>query len=280
MAETINFGIGFLAGRSNVCNIINGYYKSILEQGKKSGYNVNFTFFILFDLEYQKTPREGFYNLESDVYNQMQVKYITPEDIEEEKKILISRYGINKDDVNLILGNGYGRARNAIMYFALKRKVDYLLFWDDDEYPVINMKDEEKGIIWQEQENVLEHLKNIKDADVTFGYRCGNVSPIPLVKLDKDLDKKDFKDFIDAVSNEDISWERIKKIMSIEDGMMYATRKIILEKKVMDIPNLGKDNWLLASGICINLTDLDRVPPFYNPPEARRRRHILLNMVN
>lgn len=269
MSETINFGIGFLAGRPNVCNIINGYYKNILEQGKKSGYNVKFTFFILFDLNYQGTPREHFYNILPEVYEKMTVKYITPEDIEEEKKILASRYGMNKKDVDLILGNGYARARNSVVYSAIKRKIDYLLFWDDDEYPVINIKDESGKITWKAQENVLEHLLNIRNADVTMGYRCGNMSPIPTINLDKSLKKEDFKDYIDAVSNEAISWEKIREIMNREDGMLYANSKILNEKKVSKIENLGKDNWLLASGICINLTNLDRLPPFYNPPEAR-----------
>ena len=269
MVKKINFGIGFLAGRSNVCNIINGYYKEILEQGKKSGYDVKFTFFILFDLNYQHTPRNQFYNLLPEVYQYMHVKYITPEDIEEEKKILVSRHGMKEEDINLILGSGYARARNSIMYFALKRKIDYLMFWDDDEYPVANIKNGEKNIKWIKQNNVLEHLLNIKNADVTMGYRCGNMSPIPFINFNDELREEDFRNYIDAVSNEAISWEKIREIMNQKDGMLYANKKILEEQKVSKIKNLGKDNWLLASGICINLTNLDRVPPFYNPPEAR-----------
>jgi len=269
MSEKIKFGIGFLAGRPNVCNIINGYYKNILEQGKESGYDVEFTFFILFDLNYQHTPRNQFYNIIPDVYKNMKVKYITPEDIEEEKKILTSRHGMNKEEVDLILGNGYARARNSILYFALKRKVDYLLFWDDDEYPVANIKNGKKDIVWKSQNNVLEHLKNISNADVTMGYRCGNMSPIPFINFDEELKEVDFKNYIDAVSNEAVSWKKIREIMNQEDGMLYANTKILEERKVSEIKNLGKDNWLLASGICINLTNLEKLPPFYNPPEAR-----------
>ena len=32
MEKEINFGIGFVTGRSNVCNIINSYYEYCLEQ--------------------------------------------------------------------------------------------------------------------------------------------------------------------------------------------------------------------------------------------------------
>ena len=132
MSQTIQFGIGFLAGRPNVCKIINSYYESIIQQGERYKKNVEFTIFILYDLDYQHTERIDFYKIKSDVYRKIKVKYITPEDIEEEKKILVSRHDFNKKDIDLILGHGYARARNSIMYFALKRKIDYLLFWDDD----------------------------------------------------------------------------------------------------------------------------------------------------
>ena len=210
MTEKIEFGIGFLAGRPNVCRIINNYYKSILEQGKKSGKKVNFTFFILFDLNYQMSARNEFYNIIPSVYKNTDVKYITPEDIEEEKKILASRYKIKKNDVNLILGQGYAKARNCIMYFALKSKMDYLLFWDDDEYPVSCVEQDEK-IVWQQENNILTHLNNIEDALVTMGHRCGYMSPIPPVDFNQTMKEEDFKKYIDGVSNEAVSWENVKK---------------------------------------------------------------------
>ena len=49
MSKPIQFGIGFLAGRPNVCKIINRYYKDIIEQGEKYGKDVKFTIFILYD---------------------------------------------------------------------------------------------------------------------------------------------------------------------------------------------------------------------------------------
>ena len=102
MQDTIEFGIGYLAGRPNVCKIINAYYKDIIKQVENFGKKVNFTIFILYDLEYQFTKRIDFYSIIPQVYKNIKIKYITPEDIEEEKKILISRYGFKKADVNLI----------------------------------------------------------------------------------------------------------------------------------------------------------------------------------
>ena len=270
MAKPIEFGIGFLAGRTNICNIINNCYKDMIEQLKKYPEEVHLTIFILFDLEYQNTNREDFYTLKDDVYKMIRIKYITPEDIEEEKKILKSRYNLTKSEVNLILGSGYARARNSIMYFALKRQIDYLLFWDDDEYPYANLKGENDEIIWQKQENLLEHLKVIPDADVTVGHRCGNMSPVPSIEFgENSIKEQEFKEYIDAVSNEAVSWDSVKKQMNKDNGITFAEPDIAEGKDKIVLKHIGIKNWLLASGICLNLTHLQKIPAFYNPPNAR-----------
>ena len=269
MAKPIKFGIGFLAGRPNVCKIINRYYKDIIEQGDKFGKEVKFTIFILYDLSYQGTNRIDFYNIKSDVYRKIEIKYITPEDIEEEKKILVSRHDFNKKDIDLILGHGYARARNSIMYFALKRKIDYLLFLDDDEYLVANVKNENNQIEWTKQEDILQHLKNIKNADVTVGYRCGNMSPIPKIEYGKSIGEEEFKYYIDGVSNEAVTWEKVKKQEKQEAGISFANRDIVFNGKAKRIKDVGTKNWLLASGICFNLRRIENIPAFYNPPLAR-----------
>lgn len=140
MKDIIEFGIGFVTGRPNVCKIINSYYENIIEQITNIDKQVNITIFILYDMEYQFTKRTDFYGIIPQVYKNIRIKYITPEDIEEEKKKLISRQNFKKDEVDLILGHGHAKGRNTIMYFALKRKIDYLLFWDDDEYPIAVVK--------------------------------------------------------------------------------------------------------------------------------------------
>lgn len=266
MAQKIQFGIGFLAGRSNVCKLINYYYKEILSQGERFGKDVEFTIFILYDLEYQNTDRIDFYGIKADVYKKIKIKYITPEDIEEEKKILTSRYDFDKKDIDLILGHGYARARNSIMYFALKRKIDYLLFWDDDEYLVANIKNKENKIDWIKQDDILQHLKYIEKSDVTVGYRCGNMSPVPYIE---NIKEEDFKDYIDGVSNEAVSWEKIKDRKKEEVGISFADENIVFSGKPKKIENVGTENWLYASGICFNLRHIQNIPSFYNPPGAR-----------
>lgn len=270
MSQPIEFGIGFLTGRTNICNIINNCYKDMIKQIESYPEEVHLTIFILYDLEYQHTKREEFYTLKDDVYKRIHIKYITPEDIEEEKKILKSRYNLTKSEVNLILGTGYARARNAIMYFALKRQIDYLLFWDDDEYPYANIKGENDKIIWKKQDNILEHLNVIKNADVTVGHRCGNMSPVPYIEFEEEsIEEQEFKEYIDAVSNEAISWKKVKKYMSSDSAITFAETDITDGKDKIVLKNVGIENWLYASNICINLSHIEKIPAFYNPPEAR-----------
>ena len=57
MEKEINFGIGLVTGRANVCDIVNNYYKDMLEQVGRFSEKVKITIFILFDSSYQQTPR-------------------------------------------------------------------------------------------------------------------------------------------------------------------------------------------------------------------------------
>ena len=50
----------------------------------------------------------------------------------------------------------------------------------------------------------------------------------------------------------------------------YADSDIAAGKKNPEyIENIGKDNFVLGSGICLNLNKLEKIPAFYNPPKAR-----------
>ena len=142
MDKVVNFGLGFVTGRPNVCKVINNTYEQLINQFKDSDTNVKLTIFILFDLGYQYTTRVDFYGIIPSVYKDIKIKYITPEDIEEEKKKLIAKEVLTKANADLFFGHGHAKGRNSLMYYALKSKVDYLLFWDDDEYPVACIKDE------------------------------------------------------------------------------------------------------------------------------------------
>ena len=114
--NVIKFGIGFVTGRPNVCNVINNTYERLINQFKDSDKKVEITIFILFDLGYQFTTRVDFYGIIPNVYKNIKIKYITPEDIEEEKKKLIGREILTKSEAALFFGHGHAKGRNTLMY--------------------------------------------------------------------------------------------------------------------------------------------------------------------
>mgnify|MGYP006898690542 CR=1 FL=1 len=73
-------------------------------------------------------------------------------------KKLAARHGMNEEDMEFFLGHGHAKGRNTVMYYAIKHNMDYLLFWDDDEYPLANIKEEgDAEINWQKQPTIKQH---------------------------------------------------------------------------------------------------------------------------
>ncbi len=282
MENVIKFGIGFVTGRPNVCKVINNTYERLINQFKDSKERVEITIFILFDLGYQFTTRVDFYGIIPNVYKDIKIRYITPEDIDEEKKKLIGREILTKQEADLFFGHGHAKGRNTLMYYAKKAKIDYLLFWDDDEYPVACIKKENSNEIeWKEQDNIARHLTYIKDADVTIGYHCGYISPIPYVELNEDIDENLFKQYIEAISNEVVSWESIKEKFVKDDGITYADPKIANGEGAYVQKDEGKGNWVVGSTLCLNLNHIDKIPAFYNPEGARGEDAFFsINLIN
>lgn len=269
MKESVEFAIGFITGRPNVCKVINSYYKEILDQLSRYKKNVSLTIYILYDLDYQSTKVEDYHQILPEVKNDIKIKYIDENCIRNEKMKLVNENGLQKEDVDLLFGKGYAKSRNAIMYFALKDNIDYLMFWDDDEYPLANIKNEKQEIEWLKQDNLLTHLNNIENAEVTMGYRCGVMSPIPYVEFKSEEQEEDFRKYIDAISNEAVSWEKIKNRLKKDNMITYAEEEILSKNETIKMEGVGVNNWLLASGICINLQHIDKIPAFYNPNNAR-----------
>lgn len=270
MGEEINFGIGFVTGRSNVCRIINSYYQDILEQVERYDKKVNITIFILFDTTYQRTQREEFYHIKSEVYKNIKIKYISPEDINEEVKKVAARNNMNEEDMKFFFGHGHARGRNTVMYYAIKYRMDYLLFWDDDEYPVATIRENGKNI-WLKQDNILKHIEFMKkeNADVTIGYHCGYISPIPYIDFNEKFTEEDLKEFIEVISNDIISWESIREKMKNNNGVTYANLEIAKGNGAREIESDGIGKWVAGSTLCLNLMNRNKIPAFYNPPLAR-----------
>lgn len=269
MKKEVNFGIGFITGRPNICTIINSYYKYMIEQVKNLDFDVKLTCFILYDLNYLNTDENDFYKIDDEVKENIRIKYLTPKYVEEKREYVKKKHNLTEEDAELLIGKGYAKARNSILYEAVEDGIDYLLYWDDDEYPLAAVRDGDI-IRWSKQKNILQHIKNIENADITYGYRCGMINPLPAVKFNDIITKDVYKQFIDAIENEVISWNKIQYMFRNNSGIGFADKEIAEYKKpTEEVPNVGTENFVLGSGICLNLTHLNKIPAFYNPPEAR-----------
>ena len=270
--RNLNIAIGFVTGRPNVCNIINTYYEYVKKQMQSFYKYTNIFFYILYDLDYQDAKKEDFYNLKPEIFEEenIKVKYITPEDVAELKQKMMDKYKLTTENVNAIIGNGHAKGRNTVMYSAYCDNMDYLLFWDDDEYPVACLKNEDGTISWQMQDNVLKHIETMEkyNADVTIGYHCGYISPIPYMNFENEENEQAINHFIKAISNEIVTWESIKEKYEKSNGVTFAENSI-LNGEPYELLNEDGNKFVAGSTLCINLNHIEKIPAFYNPVNAR-----------
>jgi hypothetical protein len=190
-------------------------------------------------------------------------------DINQEITALKNTGIINEGEAQLLFGDGYAKRRNIIIYFAIKHKMDRLIFIDDDEYPIAMMKNEYGRLLWTGQSVVGTHLKYISDANITHGHHCGYISPIPYISFNEKLTENDFKLFIEAISNDIISWDKVKNILIHNKGVTYANPDVINHSQIKEVQEENGMKFISAANLCFNLKNTENLPPFYNPHGAR-----------
>ena len=153
------------------------------------------------------------------------------------------------------------------MYFAIKNKMDYLLFVDDDEYPLASIRTPD-GLQWKGQQVLATHLKSIENADITHGHHCGYVSPIPSIQFNDTLTEKDFQLFIETISNDVITWDSIKEKI-LDGGVTFADESVINSKEAREVQEVNGAKFISGSNLFIKLDTDHKIHPFYNPPGAR-----------
>lgn len=269
-SKVINIGIGCVTGRENFKKLIKTYVNNWHQNGHIENANINIHIFIAYDLNYTGAQKSAFTSLEEEVYDSVKsINYIG----EEETKNLIEELNnegiLTSEEGQLLFGDGYGKKRNLVLYSALVSKMDYLLFLDDDEYPVTPLNTFNDVISWSGQDVLGVHLNNISRCDITAGYHCGYISPIPYIDFNKAMPEETFRLFIDSISNDIINWDSIKTKLQNGKGITFGDIDVVLRKKTVDIKESQGGKWISGSNLCINLQTPDRIPPFYNPPGAR-----------
>ncbi len=266
--KNIKVGIGFATGRRHFKRVLKSYVLNWGESGLVDNQNVSLNLFVAYDLSYRNTVKTDYTTIPAIISESFENKhFIGKQEVEDAKEFLIQNGIADQHEVSMIFRKGYASQRNIILYYAIKNQMDYLLFLDDDEYPLAVSKNRSEAI-WSGQQVLKTHLYHIKNADITHGYHCGYISPIPFIEFSDVLTENDFRMFIEALGNDIVNWDNTKKVMT-NGGVSYADTGVLMNKEVFEVPEIHHAKFISGSNLCINLTDANRVFPFYNPAGAR-----------
>ena len=266
--KKINVGIGFVTGRKNFKSVIKTYVNSWNESGLVDNEKIALHLFVAYDLNYKGTTISDYNITDEEILGMVDsAYYLGNAAISNEARLLVDKNVVTLEEAELIFGEGYAMKRNAVLYFALKSKMDYLIFFDDDEYPIANIRTD-NGIVWKGQEVLSTHIKNIMHADMTHGHHCGYISPIPQFDFNDRLSENDFRVFIESISNDIINWDSIKEKMN-DGGVTYADPDTINSKIVEVVKEKNGMKFISGASLGFNLSNPDKLFPFYNPPGAR-----------
>lgn len=244
------------------------YIYNFMESGLVENKRISLNLFVAYDLNYNKTKITDYTNVHPELVKQIDSSnFIGSITIKDEIDYLIRENIISLNEVRLIFGRGYAAKRNAVLYNAIKHKMDYLVFLDDDEYPLA-VTNTRNTAIWGGQHVLLNHLKYIPQADITHGHHCGYISPIPYMEFNDTMTEADFRSFIEAISNDIINWDTLKNVMK-NGGVTYADTTILTRDDAIEVQETNHAKFISGANLCINLTDSRRIFPFYNPPGAR-----------
>ena len=266
----LHIGIGFVTGRKLFQNVLKTYINNWLEHGILHDHEIRLHLFIAYDLKYKNTHINDYKNIPADLADMVEsINFFGDKEITNEINFLKKNNLLEDKETELVFGEGYGKKRNVVMYFAIKHKMDKLFFIDDDEYPLATLKNEKDTLIWMGQSILSTHLNYNDDADITHGHHCGYISPIPYIEFNNKLSERDFKLFIEAISNDIINWEKIRKLIVEEKGVTYAQTEIINNSKAYEVEEEKGMKFISGANLCFNLKNYKKLPPFYNPPGAR-----------
>lgn len=267
----INIAIGFVTGRKHFQSILTTYVNNWLEHGLIKDKKIRLHLLVAYDLKYSKTEIKDYKNIAPEVAELIDsISFYGKNTVEEEKNKLVEQNILTAKEADLLFGEGYAKKRNTVVYYAFKKKMDRLIFIDDDEYPLSVMKNNYGNLTWMGQSVVGSHIEYSAYSDITHGHHCGYISPIPSIEFNDILKESDFKTFIKAISNEIISWEAVKENILHNKGVTYANPKIINKKVIQEVEEIQGMKFISGANLCFNLKNCgDKLPPFYNPPGAR-----------
>ncbi len=264
----IHVGIGFATGRTSFQNVLRSYIFHLRESKFLESSRIALSLFVAFDPSYMNTTRADYENVESSVRQAFySIKIIGPDDVEDIKKSMLSNGVINESEIDNCFGNGYAIQRNIVVFEAMREHVDYLIFLDDDEYPMAVTQSGDCAL-WSGQHVIESHTKYLQFSDITNGYHCGYISPLPSIEFDSIVDESTFRDFVESMSSDILSWDNVLQVIK-NGGVTYADKQILVERSPILVPEENNAKFITGGNLGLNLTNIAKVLPFYNPPGAR-----------
>jgi len=269
--KKINIGIGFATGRLLFQNILKTYVNNWLEHGLIESKNLKIHIFVAYDLRYKNTNTDDYKKVPKELQNLVDsIHFYGINEVNNEIELLAKTDNtISADDCHLLFGEGFAKRRNILTYFAIKLNMDKLLFIDDDEYPLATYLNRNGKLLWMGQSILSTHLQYNDNADITHGLHCGYISPIPYIAFNNKLTENDFKLFIEALSNDIITWDKIKQVIINQKGVTYSDENILNNQQSNEILETNGMKFISGANLCFNLKNYKKFPPFYNPPGAR-----------
>lgn len=265
--KTRKIGIGFITGRKTFRQVLTTYLNSWRDLVLFAEQNVELSLFVAYDLEYNNTERKDYTNINTELKEMLDGIYFIDRAQAKAQALFLREQGVlTGEEAALFFEKGYAGKRNTILYNAAKQGMDAILFLDDDEYPLAIQK--VNGVeSWTGQQVLATHLQYINQAHITCGHHCGYISTIPNLEFNDVLCEEDFRVFIEAISNDIISWDSLQVLM--QQGSLSYADPLVLSGPAVESVQSGNTKFITGSNLCINLRDLSALSPFYNPPAAR-----------
>jgi hypothetical protein len=264
-----DIAIGFITGRKSFRHTLKTY---LLRWKDTLGFvseNMNIHLIVAYDLSYNNTQIDDYIRIKPELKQTLSsITFLGEEEIEAMRNGIV-QYGIlNIEQAQRVIGTGYAGKRNAVLLQAIWQNMDYLIFLDDDEYPLA-VSNNHNYALWSGQDIFNEHIAALREADVTNGYHCGYLSPIPCFHFDNGEERTAFRELIEAVSNDAVNWPAVNNLMKTR-GVTYADTDILLNHTVTTLSGSMADGMpITGSNLGLNLTRPERTKPFFNPQKAR-----------
>ena len=131
--KNINVGIGFATGRKSFQKVLKTYIHNWEESGLVDNHRIRLNLFIAYDLTYNKTKTKDYTNVSPELREKIDdIEFIGQHAINEEIKELTDKGILTSKEAGLVFGKGYAANRNIVLYKAIKHRMDYLIFLDDE----------------------------------------------------------------------------------------------------------------------------------------------------